>query len=405
MPIRPTIPTSVTPSVMPMSADAPPPEHHPAPDHHRLQLASLIALAVLVLVVAVGLISRGVAGQRLKADTLADAVPTVSVIRPTVNGGDQALTLPGDVQANDNAVIHARVSGYLRKWYVDIGAQVKAGQVLADIDTPELDQQLAQAKANLATAQANQNLAQITANRWTGLLAKDAVSKQESDEKTGDLAAKTALTQAARADVDRLEALEGFKRIVAPFAGVVTARNTDIGALIAAGNPADPGLFTVADETRLRIYVHAPQADIAQIKAGQTAAITVPEHPGQTFQAVVSSTADAVSTQSGALTVELQLDNAQDQLKPGDYAQVVFNLPRAAGGVQLPASALILRQKGLAVATLGPGDRVVMKSVAIAQDHGQTVDIASGIAPNDRVIDNPPDSLASNDQVRVASGG
>ena len=405
MPIRPTIPTSVTPSVMPMSADAPPPEHHPAPDHHRLKLASLIALAVLVLVVAVGLISRGVAGQRLKTDTLADAVPTVSVIRPTVNGGDQALTLPGDVQANDNAVIHARVSGYLRKWYVDIGAQVKAGQVLADIDTPELDQQLAQAKANLATAQANQNLAQITANRWTGLLAKDAVSKQESDEKTGDLAAKTALTQAARADVDRLEALEGFKRIVAPFAGVVTARNTDIGALIAAGNPADPGLFTVADETRLRIYVHAPQADIAQIKAGQTAAITVPEHPGQTFQAVVSSTADAVSTQSGALTVELQLDNAQDQLKPGDYAQVVFNLPRAAGGVQLPASALILRQKGLAVATLGPGDRVVMKSVAIAQDHGQTVDIASGIAPNDRVIDNPPDSLASNDQVRVASGG
>jgi len=405
MPIRPTIPTSVTPSVMPMSADVPPPEHHPAPDHHRLKLASLIALAILVLVVAVGLISRGVAGQRLKTDTLADAVPTVSVIRPTVNGGDQALTLPGDVQANDNAVIHARVSGYLRKWYVDIGAQVKAGQVLADIDTPELDQQLAQAKANLATAQANQNLAQITANRWTGLLAKDAVSKQESDEKTGDLAAKTALTQAARADVDRLEALEGFKRIVAPFAGVVTARNTDIGALIAAGNPADPGLFTVADETRLRIYVHAPQADIAQIKAGQTAAITVPEHPGQTFQAVVSSTADAVSTQSGALTVELQLDNAQDQLKPGDYAQVVFNLPRAAGGVQLPASALILRQKGLAVATLGPGDRVVMKSVAIAQDHGQTVDIASGIAPNDRVIDNPPDSLASNDQVRVASGG
>ena len=405
MPIRPTIPTSVTPSVMPMSADAPPPEHHPAPDHHRLKLASLIALAILVLVVAVGLISRGVAGQRLKTDTLADAVPTVSVIRPTVNGGDQALTLPGDVQANDNAVIHARVSGYLRKWYVDIGAQVKAGQVLADIDTPELDQQLAQAKANLATAQANQNLAQITANRWTGLLAKDAVSKQESDEKTGDLAAKTALTQAARADVDRLEALEGFKRIVAPFAGVVTARNTDIGALIAAGNPADPGLFTVADETRLRIYVHAPQADIAQINAGQTAAITVPEHPGQTFQAVVSSTADAVSTQSGALTVELQLDNAQDQLKPGDYAQVVFNLPRAAGGVQLPASALILRQKGLAVATLGPGDRVVMKSVAIAQDHGQTVDIASGIAPNDRVIDNPPDSLASNDQVRVASGG
>ena len=388
-----------------------PTSRHTAPepvnriDPRRLRLAGAVAVAVVVLVVAFGLISRGMAGQQLKAHTLADATPTVSVIRPIVASGDQALTLPGDVQANDNAVIHARVSGYLKKWYVDIGAEVKAGQVLADIDTPELDQQLAQAKANLATAQANQNLAQITANRWTGLLAKDAVSKQEADEKSGDLAAKNAVTEAARADVDRLQALEGFKHIVSPFAGVVTARNTDIGALIAAGNPADPGLFTVADEQRLRIYVHAPQSYIAQIKPGETASVTVPEHPGQTFQATLTSTSDAVSTQSGTLTIELQLDNAQGQLKPGDYAQVSFNLPRPAGGVSLPASALMFGAKGLRIATLNADDRVVMKPVAITQDRGQTVDIASGVAPGDRVIDNPPDSLAGNDKVHVAGAG
>jgi RND family efflux transporter MFP subunit len=388
-----------------MSADPTPPFHPPAADHSRLRRAGLIALIIVGLVVAIGLISRGLAGQRLKAATLTDAVPTVTLIQPIVNGGDQALTLPGDVQANDDAVIHARVSGYLKAWYVDIGAQVKAGQVLADIDTPELDQQLAQARANLATAQANENLARITADRWAGLLTKDAVSKQEADEKSGDLAAKTALTQAAKADVDRLVALEAFKRIVAPFAGVVTARNTDIGALIAAGNPADPGLFTVADESRLRIYVHAPQAYIAQLKAGETAAVSVPEHPGQTFHATLTSTSDAVSSQSGTLTVELQIDNSQGQLKPGDYAQVAFNLPRAAGGVSLPASALMFRKNGLAVATLGPDNRVVMKPVSIAVDHGQTVDIASGLLPNDRVVDNPPDSLVSHDLVRVASGG
>jgi RND family efflux transporter MFP subunit len=388
-----------------MSADQPPPDHPPAADHSRLRRAGLVALIIAVVVVAIGLISRGLAGQQLKAATLTDAVPTVNLIRPTVNGGDQALTLPGDVQANYDAVIHARVSGYLKKWYVDIGAPVKAGQVLADIDTPELDQQLAQAKADLATARANGTLAKITADRWAGLLVKDAVSKQESDEKTGDLAAKTALTQAAQANVDRLVALEAFKHIVAPFNGMVTARNTDIGALIAAGNPTDPGLFTVADESRLRIYVHAPQAYIAQIKAGQTAAIAVPEHPGQTFQADVTSTSDAVSSQSGTLTVELQIDNSQGQLKPGDYAQVAFSLPRAAGGVSLPASALMFRKSGLAVATLGLDNRVVMKPVAIAEDHGQVVDIASGLQPNDRVIDNPPDSLASHDLVRVASGG
>ena len=385
-----------------MSAEHAPPEHHPAVDHRRLRLAGLIVLLIAVLVVAFGLISRGLAGQQLKRDTLADATPTVSLVRPAQVAGDQTLTLPGDVQAYDDAVIHARVSGYLKKWYVDIGAAVKAGQVLADIDTPELDQQLAQARANLATAQANQNLAQITASRWSGLLAKDAVSKQEADEKSGDLAAKTAVAQAARADVERLTALEAFKRIVAPFSGVVTARNTDIGALIAAGNPADPGLFTVADERRLRIYVHAPQAYIAQIKPGQTATISVPEHPGQTFQAMLTSTSDAVSSQSGTLTVELQIDNSQGQLKPGDYAQVVFNLPRAAGGVSLPASALMFRRTGLAVATLGPDNRVVMKPVAIAQDHGQSVDIATGLSPADRVIDNPPDSLAGHDLVRVA---
>jgi RND family efflux transporter MFP subunit len=373
----------------------------------RLRLGGLIGGGLLAVVVVTGLVSRGMASQQVEAWTQAQAIPTVSLITPVA--GDQAdvLTLPGQIEADFNAVIHARVSGYVKRWYVDIGAPVKAGQVLADIDTPELDQQFAQARANLATAMANQKLAQITASRWAGLLSRDAVSRQEADEKAGDLEAKTAVAQAAKAEVDRLAALEGFKRIVAPFDGVVTARNTDVGALIAAGNPSDPGLFTVSDVRRLRIYVHAPQSYIAQISPGQVATLAVPEHPGKTFTATLASAAGAVSGQSGSMLVELHADNADGALKPGDYAEVKFTLPAAAGMVRVPASALMFRQKGMAVATVGPNSRVVLKYVTIGQDQGAVVALSSGLNPGDRVIDNPPDSIAENDLVRVAgaSGG
>jgi multidrug efflux system membrane fusion protein len=370
-----------------------------------LKPALLGGLALAVVIVAVGLLSRVVASQTLKTWTSAQAVPSVQLVSPATDTGGQSLVLPGDVQAFFNASIHARVSGYLKRWYQDIGAHVKTGQLLADIDTPDLDQQLAQAKANLATAVANQKLAQTTAARWTGLLAKDAVSQQETDEKTGDLAAKTSLVNAARADVDRLEALEGFKRIIAPFDGVVTARTTDVGQLIAAGAPTDPGLFTVSDTHRLRIYVHVPQSYSAELKPGMTASLSVPEYPGQAFQANLVSTSGAIGDQSGTLLVELQIDNAAGQLKPGDYAQVRFALPVSATSLRVPASVLMFRHDGVEVATLGANGRVAMKPITIGQDNGAFVDVATGLQAGDRVIDNPPDSLASGDLVRVAGAG
>ncbi|MDR3513071.1 MAG: efflux RND transporter periplasmic adaptor subunit [Caulobacteraceae bacterium] len=367
-----------------------------------LKPAGFAGVAVAALVVAGGLVTRVVASQNLKAWTETQAIPTVGVIAPSSEGGVQTLVLPGNVQAFYDAQIHARVSGYLKHWYEDIGAQVKAGQILADIDTPELDQQLAQARANLATASANQKLAQSTAARWTSLLADDAVSKQEAEEKTSDLEAKTSLVHAAGAEVQRLQALESFKRIAAPFDGVVTGRTTDIGALIAAGAPNDPGLFTVADVHRLRIYVKAPQSYSAALHSGMTATLTVPEYPGKTFTANLVRTTGAVSDQSGAMLVELQTDNPTGALKPGEYAQVSFGLPPTAGVIRLPASALMFRRKGMAVATVGPNDRVTMKYVTIARDLGSSVEIASGVSPADRVIDNPPDSLSEGELVRVA---
>lgn len=367
-----------------------------------LKPAALVGVGAATLIVAVGAFSRVTASQNLKTWTAQAAIPTVDVIRPATDSAVENLVLPGQVQANYNAVIHARVSGYLKKWYVDIGARVKSGQVLAEIDTPELDQQLAQAKADLATAEANQKLAALTANRWTNLLKQDAVSHQETDEKTGDLQAKTALVQAAKAKVDQLQAMESFKRIVAPFDGVVTARNTDIGALITVGQANDPGLFTVADIHKLRIYVNVPQNDSSAISPGSMAAFTVPEYPNRTFQAKLISTADAVGAQSGAVLVELQMDNADDVLKPGDYAQVQFPVPPAAGVVQVPASAVMFRHKGMAVAVVGADSHVAIKYVTVQRDLGTTVELAGGLAPTDHIVDNPPDSISQGQLVRVS---
>jgi RND family efflux transporter MFP subunit len=274
--------------------------------------------------------------------------------------------------------------------------------MVAEIDTPELDQQLAAAKADLATAVANQSLAQTTAKRWNSLLSQDAVSRQEAEEKNGDLAAKTALVGAAKANVQRLEALEGFKRIVAPFDGVVTARNTDIGALINTGGPNDPGLFTVADVHRLRVYVSVPQDEAADFHPGETVSLTAPEYPGRSFQATLASTSGAIGAQSGALLVEAQLDNADGALKPGDYVQVSFNLPAQAGAVRVPAGALMFRHDGMAVAVVGPHGHVTIKPVTIARDLGSAVEIAIGLSPGDAVIANPPDSIVNGEVVRVA---
>jgi len=367
----------------------------------RLKLAGLIGVAVAAVVVVVGLDGRFVAEGEVRKWTQTQAIPTVATINPQGAGSENGLVLPGTVQPFFDAQIHARVNGYLRRWYADIGDRVKAGQVLADIDTPDLDQQLVRAQADLATAQANERLAAITSQRWASLLAKDAVSHQEADEKAGDLAAKASLTNAARAQVDQLRAEEGFKRIVAPFDGVVTARNTDIGALIAAGTPTATPLFAVSKVDRLRIYVSVPQDYSAQVRTGMTATLTVPEYPAETFKAQVTNSAGAVGGRTGAVQVELQIANPDGKLKPGDYAQVTFDLPAARDVLSIPVSATLFRPKGMAVATVGPGDRVLMKYVSVVRDLGSRLEISAGLAPGDRVIDNPPDSLDQGDLVRV----
>jgi RND family efflux transporter MFP subunit len=368
----------------------------------RLKLSFIIVIGVAVFVVAAGMISRINATQKLVAATNAEAIPTVSVISPMSGGGKRSLVLPGDIRAFYEAPIYAQVSGYLKSWSADIGTRVKAGQVLAEIETPDLDQQLVQAQADLAIAVANQQLSATTARRWNELLAKDAVSQQDADDKNGDLAAKTAVTAAARANVERLQALEAFKHIVAPFGGVVTSRSTDIGALISVGTPGQTPLFTVDDEHKLRIYVNVPQSYSAEIKSGANASFTVPEYPGQNFPATLASTADAINANTGTLLIQFQVDNTNNMLRPGDYAQVHIALPANTQEVSVPASALMFDDAGMQVATVGPDNRVVLKPVTIGRDLGVTVEIASGITKNDRVINNPPDSIRQGDLVSIA---
>jgi RND family efflux transporter MFP subunit len=368
----------------------------------RLRLVALIVVGVAAVVVVLGLITRVSADHGQKAWTQQQAIPTLGLAK-IEGGGTRDLALPGDVQAFYTAPIHARVSGYLKKWYVDIGTPVKAGQVLADIDTPDLDQQVLQARADLATAQANQSLAATTAKRWEGLVAADAVSKQESEEKSGDLAAKNALVNSSRANLNRLLALESFKKITAPFAGVVTTRSTDIGALISAtGSPTDPALFTVADQHRLRIYVRVPQNYSALIQKGQTADVTVPEYLGQTFKATVANNAQAVAAQSGAELVELQMDNTDGRIKSGDYAQVTFRMTSPISTTRIPVTAIQYRHNGPVVAVVGADNHVKIRPVVVARDLGSTVEIGSGLTASDRVVDNPPESLADGDLVRIA---
>lgn len=368
----------------------------------NLKLVGLIALCVAAVVVVVGVVSRVRADQDVKQWTREQLVPTVTLVTAKADAAPQTLTLPAQVQAFQNAGIHSRVPGYLKAWYVDIGTPVKKGQLLAEIDTPDLDQQLAAAKADLGTARANAALSQTTATRWKNLLAKDAVSQQEYDEKAGDFAAKSSLVTAATANVARLQATSTFKRIVAPFDGVVTTRSTDIGALISAGVATEAPLFTVSQVDKLRVYVNVPQSYSAQIHKGMTAELTAPELPGQTFTATVVGDAQAISAQTGSLLVQLQIDNRDGKLKAGSYMQASLALKAGSSVARVPASALITGQRGAQVAALGPDGKVVMRKVTVARDLGPFIDLASGVSPNDRIIDNPPDDLAPGDTVKIA---
>jgi len=369
----------------------------------NLKAKALIAVVIAVAVVAWGVASRAKEKSALSNLTVEQAMPTVKTVLPLQRQDGETLTLPGTLQAFYSASVYARVSGYLKRWSVDIGTPVKSGQLLAEIETPELDQQLKQSEANLDTALANEHLTEITSRRWKNLLATDSVSQQEADEKGGDYEAKKALVAAARADVERLRALESFKRISAPFDGIVTARKTDIGALINAGHDAGHELFTVADVHKLRLYVSVPQSYANQIHVGMKAQFTVPERPGELFAGVLTDDSRSVSENSGTVLIQLDVDNRDGKLLPGEYGNVRFDLPRDPNAVRLPASALTFRKEGLRVATLTADNRVAYRTIQISRDMGNSVEVASGLTSADRIIDNPPDSLEDGDQVRVAA--
>lgn len=373
------------------------------PSHRGIRLAGLIAVVVAAAIVVIGIATRIVEAKRLRTWTDQQTVPTVNVAQPETSGAGLPLELPGRIEAFTQAPIYARVGGYLKSWKVDIGAPVKAGQLMAEIETPDLDQQLLQARADLASAQANAALAGTTAKRWQAMLGSDSVAKQEVDEKTGDFTAKQALAHAAQANVDRIEAMKGYTRIVAPFDGVVTARNTDIGALINPGSGSGQALFVVSDVRKLRVYVQLPQSYVPSIRAGVTAMLSVPEYPGRTFTARVDASAQAVNAGSGSTLIQLSVDNAEGKLMPGSFTSVRFHLAADKAALRVPASALIFNASGLHLATVDADNHVTFKAVTILHDYGKSVEIGTGLAADDRVIDSPPDGLADGDRVQIAT--
>lgn len=368
--------------------------------HFRVGIAvALVALAALVWL----LHSRHQATAALSMQTETEGVLAVATALPQPNGAATEVVLPGNLQANYQAPIYARTNGYVRRWYVDIGAKVHKGQVLADIESPEVDQQLRQAEADLGVAQANKKIADVTADRWRVLRATDSVSKQEADEKVSAAQANDAQVLSARANVLRLQQLAGFERVIAPFDGVITARNTDIGDLINAGSGSGAALFGIADTSRLRLYVRVPQEDAAAMQPGLTAELHVPDRPGVAYRASVDTTANAIDPATRTLNVELLVDNSKGELLPGAYAEVHFRVaPEDAGrSFLLPANVLLFRGDGLHVATVDAHDRVVLKPVTIGRDYGAKVEIVSGLSANDHVILSPPDSLVGGALVRV----
>jgi len=370
-----------------------------------LRIVGVVAAIVALAIVVQGVVTRAAENSRLKDWTEAQALPTVAVVTPAVGANGNGLELPGRLEAYARASIYARVNGYLKSWKYDIGAHVKVGTVLAEIETPDLDQQLLQARADLGSAQANADLAQITATRWQTVLKSGAVAKQDVDEKLGDLRAKQAMVKAAQANVERLVAMKTFTHLVAPFDGVVTARNTDVGALINAGSSTGTGqeLFVVSDTHKLRVYVNVPQTYVPSVPAGTKATIHMPEHPDKTYTATVESSAQSVNATSGTTLMQLGIDNVSGDLLPGGYANVHLDLPSDAAVLSVPASALIFDAKGLSVATVGADNRVSIKPVTIARDFGKVVELSSGIAADDRVIESPPDGIASGTEVRIAA--
>ena len=369
----------------------------------RLRRIGVAFIVLMIVVVVYGLSSRAVESSRLHDVTEAQAIPTVALVTPANVEDHTGLELPGRLEAFIRAPIYARVPGYLKSWKYDIGARVKAGDVLAEIDTPDLDQQLAQARADLNVAQANAKLAQITAQRWQSLADTDAVAKQDVDQRTFTWNASIAQVRAAQANLDRLVAEEGFKRLVAPFDGIVTARDTDIGALINVGAAGGQELFEVSETRKLRVYVNVPQNFVPSVPAGTQTTIQVPEHPDKSYSGTVEASAQAVAPSTGTTLMQLIVDNAAGEMMPGDYASIHLQIAAHTQLLSLPSSAVIFDANGLSVATVDSDNHVHIKPVTIGRDLGAVIEIATGLSAQDRVIENPPDGISTGATVRVAN--
>ncbi len=369
-----------------------------------LRSAGIAAGLVAITVVLAGTLSRARESSQASQWSVAQAIPTVRLISPKPLQGHEELVQPGTIEAWTSARLFARVSGYVRAWHADIGARVRAGEALGSIDTPELDQQIIQASATLARMRAEAMLARTTAARWNDLLISHSVSQQEVDEKNANAATHLAAVREAEASLGRLQAMKSLATLRAPFSGVVTLRNADIGDLVGPGASNQTPMFALADDHKLRIYVSLPQQYAPEIHKGMTATLTVPAWPGRHFTAQLTDQSGAVNPQTGALQVQLSADNADGSLRPGGFVQVAFDLPTVAGSMSLPASALILRTGGTKVATVDGNGHVHFVPVRIARDQGSSVEISAGLAAGTRVIDSPPDSLQEGEAVRVLEG-
>lgn len=375
----------------------PPP---PPQRRHRLGRIGLVAAVLIIAAFVAGLMPRLRARQIVIQETRELATPTVTLVSPAPGKPDTAIALPAEVKAFVEAPIYARASGYLKRWLADIGAQVTTGQLLAEIDTPELDQDLARARAELARAEAGLALAKTTAARWTELLKTSSVSEQETAEKKADLALKAAAVEAERANVQRLENLKSFARVTAPFDGTITARKTDTGQLITAAGTHE--LFRLAQTRTLRVFVSVPQTLVHAVAPGQSAEVIFPELPSRKFQARVVRTAGAVDADSRTLLTELSLDNTRGELLSGSYAQVRFTEAHSTAPLTLPPNTLLFRAEGMQVGVVGADGRVALRSIKLGRDFGKTVEVLEGLSLTDRVILNPSDSLTAGAVVRVA---
>ncbi len=365
----------------------------------------VIAGTILALLIATGVVleirARLNAQAALRTEALESAAPSVIVVHPQSGASAEEIELPGNTQAFNDTPIYARTSGYVKRWYVDIGARVKQGQLLALIETPELDRQLQQAKADLQNALANLEIAQITATRWQNLIKTNSVSQQETDQAVSDLSSKRALVDSNRANVGRLQDLQAFERVTVPFDGVITARNTDIGALIQAGDNAAPKeLFHLAATQQLRVYISVPEIYATSVKTGDSVNVTMDAFPKEILRGIVVRNANAINQVSRTLNVEVDIDNPNGRLFPGAYAFVHLKIPPTTGAVTIPSNALLFRAEGLRAGVVQEG-RVRLTPITIGQDYGGTVEVLSGLTPSDAVIVNPSDSLADGTAVRV----